>query len=177
MNIYILKLTMLIKTIIIVLWTMITSIGIPSFAQMMHIPSEKWLDRILTAEDSDIILPPENDAMMVGTHRAIVSEGDEHTITNISNTSTVITDNETAKVGTLNYIKRVINWALAIVSFVALIVLLVGWFQVVTAAGDDSKLKSWKNAIKKVAIGLAGIAVSWFIVSLIFWVVEKATGW
>jgi hypothetical protein len=57
-------------------------------------------------------------------------------------------------------------------AFVALVVVLYGWFQMVTAAGDDAKFKSWKTALKKVTIGIIGIGASWLIISFFFWIVN-----
>ena len=170
MNIYILKLSMLIKTMIIVLWTMMTSIGIPSFAQTIHVPSEQWLDRIFTTMDKEIIDPPDEDAMMEGTHTAVDSE--IHQVDNISNSNTKFTRQEDAEKSTLAMIHRLINWILGMLAFVALIVVMIGWFQMVTAAGDDAKFKSWKTALKKVSIGIIGIGISWLIISFFFWFVD-----
>lgn len=86
-------------------------------------------------------------------------------------------DHENATEATLKVIKNLINWALGIVSLVALIVLILAGFQMVTAAWDDAKFKAWSKALKKVSIWLAGIAVSWLMISLIFWVVEWSMWW
>jgi hypothetical protein len=69
-------------------------------------------------------------------------------------------------------VHRLINWILGMLAFVALIVVIIGWIQMVTAAGDDAKYKSWKTALKKVSIGIIGIGASWLLVSFFFWIVD-----
>ena len=50
----------------------------------------------------------------------------------------------------------------------------------VTAAGDDGKYKAGFKILKQAAIGLAFIALAWFMVSIIFWLIgtvgAKTTG-
>jgi len=143
-----------------------------SFASnLKDIGSNNWLGEILTTKNTDIITPPDDHAMMKWTHNAIQSEGN-HTITNISNTETPIYEQSEAEELTLAYINRLINWALWMLAFVALLVVIYGWFQMVTAAGDDAKYKSWKTALKKASIGIIWIGISWLFVSFIFWLVE-----
>ena len=45
----------------------------------------------------------------------------------------------------------------------------------VTAAGDDKKFSAGQTILKQAGIGLAFIAVSWLIVSMIFWVISGVT--
>ena len=71
-------------------------------------------------------------------------------------------------------IKKAINWVLGILSFVALCLCLWGGFQMMTSGGDSKKYESWLNLLKWAAIGLAVIAVSWLVVSLIFYVINTA---
>ena len=84
----------------------------------------------------------------------------------------MISTQEEAEKYTIKYVQRLINWALGMLAFVALIVVLYGWFQMVTASGDDAKFKSWKKALKKVSIGIIGIGISWLIISFFFWFVK-----
>jgi len=69
-------------------------------------------------------------------------------------------------------IKKAINWVLGILSFIALVLCLYGGFQMMTSGGDSKKYESWINLLKWAAIGLAVIALSWLIVSLIFYVIQ-----
>ena len=80
-------------------------------------------------------------------------------------------------------IKTAINWVLWILSFIALLLCLWWGFQMMTSGWDQKKYESGLNILKWAAIGLAVIAVSWLIVSLIFYVINHSiiktdtTGW
>lgn len=71
-----------------------------------------------------------------------------------------------------NVVKGFINWTLGILALIALIILLWGGFQMVTAAGDEERYKKWFTILKQAALWLAMIGVAWFIVSLIFFVIN-----
>ena len=69
----------------------------------------------------------------------------------------------------IDVIKSFINWMLGILALIALVILLWGGFQMVTAAGEDAKYKKGFKILQQAAIGLVFIGVSWLIVSVIFW--------
>ena len=71
-------------------------------------------------------------------------------------------------------IKKAINWVLGILSFVALVLCLWGGFQMMTSGWDSKKYEGGLNLLKWAAIGLAVIAVSWLVVSLIFYVINTS---
>ena len=71
-------------------------------------------------------------------------------------------------------IQSAINWVLGILSFIALALCLWGGFQMMTSGGDQKKYESGLNLLKWAAIGLAVIAVSWLVVSLVFYVINGA---
>ena len=73
-----------------------------------------------------------------------------------------------------NVVRGFINWTLGILALLALIILLRGGFQMVTAAGDEEKYKKWFTILKQAALWLAMIGVAWFIISLIFFVINIA---
>lgn len=77
----------------------------------------------------------------------------------------------------LTIIKKVINWILGILSLIALILCLWWWFQMLTAAGDDNKVKTWTKILKQAAIWLVVIWLSWLLVSFIFRIINKFTVW
>ena len=54
-------------------------------------------------------------------------------------------------------------------ALIALVILLWGGFQMVTAAGDDAKYKKGFKILQQAAIGLVFIGVSRLVVSVIFW--------
>jgi len=77
--------------------------------------------------------------------------------------------------GLLRVIQNAVNWILALLGFIALLVLLWGGFQMVTAAGEDSKYQNGFKILKQAGIGLILIGVSWFVISIIFYIIGLAT--
>jgi len=76
----------------------------------------------------------------------------------------------------IDVIKSFINWVLGLLSLIALVILLYGWFKMVTAAGDEGKYKEGFKILKQAGIWLAVIGLSWFVVSIIFWIIWGVTG-
>ena len=72
-------------------------------------------------------------------------------------------------------IKNGINWLLGLLGLIALIILLWGGFQMVTAAGDDGKYKAGFKILKQAGVGLLFIGLAWLFVSLIFFVIQSIT--
>ena len=70
-------------------------------------------------------------------------------------------------------IKNGINWLLGLLGLIALVVLLWGGFQMVTAAGDDGKYKAGFKILKQAGVGLLFIGLAWLFVSLIFFVIQS----
>ncbi|MFA7717457.1 MAG: hypothetical protein WC875_01975 [Candidatus Absconditabacterales bacterium] len=70
-------------------------------------------------------------------------------------------------------IQKVINWALGLLALIALILLIWGGFQMVTAAGDETKYKKGFKILQQAAIGLIFIGASWLIISLIFRIIQN----
>lgn len=75
----------------------------------------------------------------------------------------------------IGVVKNFVNWALGLLSLIALLVLLYGGFNMVTAAGDSGKYESGFTILKQAAIGLAFIALSWFVLSMVFWLLGVVT--
>ena len=99
----------------------------------------------------------------------------EHQVWWIINNDDEIVDHDTALDNTFDIIKRIINYALGLLWLVALIYLIVHWFMIVTAAWDETKYKQWLKGIKYAVIALASIWASWFIISLIFRIINEIT--
>lgn len=76
-----------------------------------------------------------------------------------------------------NVIRWFVNWTLGILALIALLILLYGWFQMVTAAWDEDKYGQWFTILKQAAAWLAMIWVAWFIVSMIFFVINLVGRW
>lgn len=75
-------------------------------------------------------------------------------------------------------IKNAINRVLGMLWLIALILCLWWWFQMITAAWDESKVKSWTKVLKHAAIWLVVIWVSWLIVTFIFYLINlNADAW
>ena len=72
-------------------------------------------------------------------------------------------------------IQKAINWVLGILSLVALALCLWGGFLMMTSGGDKSKYEKGTGILKWAAIGLAIIALSWLLVSLIFYIIKGTT--
>ncbi|MCF7834636.1 hypothetical protein K9M48_01075 [Candidatus Gracilibacteria bacterium] len=72
-------------------------------------------------------------------------------------------------------VKTFINRVLGILALITLVILLRGGFQMVTAAGDDTKYKSGFKILKQAGFGLAFIGLAWLIVSMIFRVIGLVT--
>ena len=78
--------------------------------------------------------------------------------------------------GLIGVVKSFINWMLGLLSLIALVMLLMGGFKMVTAAGDEEKYKGGFTIMKQAWIWLAVIGLSWFVVSIIFWVIGSSSG-
>ena len=72
----------------------------------------------------------------------------------------------------LHTVQTAINWVLGMLSFVALLLCLYAGFQMLISGWDSKKYDAWFTILKNAGIWLAIIAVSWLIVSLIFWVIN-----
>ncbi len=81
--------------------------------------------------------------------------------------------------GFLDFVQTAINWILALLGMITIVILIWGGFQMVTAAWDDGKYKKWFTIVKQAVIGLILIGVSALIVNLIFSFVNTnaATAW
>ena len=70
-------------------------------------------------------------------------------------------------------VRTAINRVLGILWLIALILCLWWGFQMLIAAGDDAKVKTWTKVLKHAAIWLAVIWLSWILVSFIFWLINE----
>ena len=73
----------------------------------------------------------------------------------------------------INFINRVL-W---ILWFIALVICLIWWFQMVTASWDENKYKKWYTILKQAWIWLVVIWLSWIIVRLILWLISTMRSW
>lgn len=88
--------------------------------------------------------------------------------TGLASTDEKISTHQNAQDKTMNVIKNIINYALWMLALVALVYLIYHGFLIITAAGDETQYKKWLSWVKYAAIAMAGIGVSWLVVSFIF---------
>jgi len=74
----------------------------------------------------------------------------------------------------VNVIKWWINWVLWVLALIALIYLMYGGFMMVTSGGNEDQYKKWFTILRHGAIGLMLIGIAWFIVSIVFWLINLA---
>ena len=72
-------------------------------------------------------------------------------------------------------IKTFINRVLWMLSLIALVLCLRGWFQMLVAGWDETKYKKWFTILKQAWLWLAIIWLSWLIVSIIFRLINKSS--
>jgi hypothetical protein len=73
---------------------------------------------------------------------------------------------------------QLVNRVMSMLSVVALVVLLIGWYKMITANGDETKYKKWLTVLKQAAIWLVIIWLSWAIIRIIFRFIKKSdTTW
>lgn len=69
----------------------------------------------------------------------------------------------------LKVVKGAVNRVLGILGLIALLFLMYGGFEMVTAAGDDKKYSAGAKVLKAAAIGIVMIGMARFIASGLFW--------
>jgi hypothetical protein len=69
-----------------------------------------------------------------------------------------------------------VNYALGLVGLISFVLLIVAGITMVTNAGDDKAQEEGKKTLLKIARAIVGIAVSWLIISFIFWLIEQIVG-
>lgn len=90
----------------------------------------------------------------------------------------LIKSNESPSDSLLDTIANAINWALAILATVAVVLIMYAWFKMLTSWGDSKWYDAWLKIIKNAAIWLVIIWLAWLIVSAIVWLVhENAENW
>lgn len=92
--------------------------------------------------------------------------------TSVGNVGVWWTSSSAGDAKLIDVIKNFINWTLWMLALITLVILLWGGFQMVTAAGDDAKYKKGFTILKQAGIWLWFIALSWLVVSLIFFVIN-----
>lgn len=73
---------------------------------------------------------------------------------------------------TLSYVHNIVNRALSLLGLIALCYLLYSGFIIITGAGDEAKTKKGRKGLKTATLAIAGIAISWLLVSLIVYLID-----
>jgi hypothetical protein len=74
---------------------------------------------------------------------------------------------------TMGLLQTIINYALWLLAFIALVYLSYHGFLMLSAAGNDKQFDQGKSWIKTATIALVGIGMSRLIVSLILWLIKQ----
>ena len=145
---------------------MYTSMIVVWYAQMIVPDSQNYI----LNENSQRVLDTQGieDPLRDGAYNITQSWSDSLDVVSSDNK---ISSHQTAQIQTMNIIKNIINYALGMVSLVALIYLIYHGFLILTATGDETQYKKGLKGIKFAAIAIAGIGMSWLIVSAIFWLI------
>ena len=147
------------------IFLLLSSVSASTFAN--NLLTDTKLNQILTTDQKEIIKDIwDQDALREWAYNAIHS--DNQKIKNLINNNDQIKTQKDAEKKTFQLIKRLINYALGLVSLIAGV-------QMATAAGDDKKFWAGKASLLKVARAIWWIAVSWLIINFIFWIIEVIT--
>jgi hypothetical protein len=73
----------------------------------------------------------------------------------------------------VDVVKWAVNRVLWISGLIVVIILIYGWFTMVTAAWNDEQYKKWLWVVKAAAIWLMIIWFAWFIASIWFWLAQQ----
>lgn len=73
----------------------------------------------------------------------------------------------------IHTVRVAINRVLGMLAFAALVLCLYAWFKMMLSGWDSKQYSAWFSILKNAGLWLAIIAVSWLIVSLVFYVL----GW
>lgn len=155
--------------VIVFMWSRLQT----SHAQL-EIPGEPTIyndsqDQYLQAKDLD-------NPIRAGAYAAIKNPESGTWILWVQWADKEISSHADAKTQTLRIINNMINYALGLLSFIALVYLIYHGFIILTAAGDDAKYKEGMKWIRYAVIAIGGIGLSWILVSTIFLIVMNMVG-
>ena len=155
---------MYMKKLIIWWIIMYTSLLVVGYAQMIVPDSQNY---ILNENDQQVLNTENiNDPLRDGAYNMINSQWSS--LSGVVWVNDQISSHQNAQSRVMDVIKKAINYALGLLSLVALVYLIYHGFLILTAAGDDTQYKKGIKGIQYAAIAIAGIGASWLIVSAIF---------
>ncbi len=136
------------------------------YAQMVVPDSQNY---ILNENDQQVVNTTNiNDPLRDGAYNIINPATWTGVLSGVVGVGDKISNHQNAQTKTLDVVKNIINYALLMIGFVALVYLIYHGFLILTAAGDDTQYKKGLSGIKFAAIAIAGVGASWLIVSAIF---------
>lgn len=71
---------------------------------------------------------------------------------------------------------NIINWVLGLLGIIAVIMILIGGFQWMTAAGNEEKVEKAKKIISAAIVGLIIILLAWAIVNFVIGTTSNVSG-
>lgn len=157
---------LLVTNLVVLIWL---TVSLAVNAQLNFIDTES---PNVTTDPSEVVNTDmiDGDPLRQGT-RFPVESPDEQNQIGIIDQGEIQTYNQ-GQLQTLQLIKNIINYFLGLLWFVALLIFIYTWFKIVTAGDDDSKFQEGMKDIRRVWIAIFGIALSWFIVTFIFYVIS-----
>lgn len=158
---------------LLILISIITSICI---VQWLNVPNID--DTILNTNENDAVNTnlTNGNPIRDGIYNAVQDQQDpNNTVENIIGNNAEIGDHITAQNQTFQIINNFVNYALGLLALISLIYLLYHGFLMISAAGDEEQYSKWLQWMKYAGIALAGIGVSWFVVSMIFYLIAQIT--
>jgi len=147
-------------------------VGLAVFATPICLWFNRFLDNdsILTQDENDVVgetVRKSDEPLRDGSF--LLGGG----VKNIYNQE--LTDTETSREKTTRYIKWPINYFLGVVGLVALIYLIYHGILTVVSGSNEEQQKKWLAGVKFGAIAIIGLGVAWFLLSLIFWLINIVT--
>ncbi len=106
-----------------------------------------------------------------GAYLPVQSPDGMHSI-DVINLGRIVSFDE-AQNQTLRLIKNIINYILSFAIFVVFVFMIYEWYMVVTSSNDDEQYKKALTKLKTASIAIAGMAISWLLVSFIISVVDQ----
>jgi len=120
--------------------------------------------RIYTQEESQVI----NTAWLEDPIEA-------WTYTALEGTDLIQNDQQDAQKATLDYISKWVNYFLALLWLITIILIIKDWLVIITAWWDENKQKEAFKNVKNYILAIILIGITALIVNLIFWVVNYST--
>lgn len=116
-----------------------------------------------------------NDPLRDGIYGAITTKDGNKKVSGILDAGK-IQNTDNAQQQTLALVRNVINYALGLISLIALAYMIYHGYLIVTAGWDNKQYDKGLSWIKTAGMAIWGIGLSWFIVSFIFYVLNQV-GW